>query len=62
MKKFETLEDLTWHIIKNYSEITGLPEEAMNEEGHFPQEIEAMVIDNGFDFFDFNETWSNILG
>ena len=52
----------------NYAELTGLPKENRDMEGHFPEEIEEFLElinieeDQNWDLFEFGEAWSIFAG
>lgn len=57
-----TAFELALHVIDNWKEITGLPTRAMNREGEFPEEVLALIDDNGIDYQDFVDEFTTTLG
>lgn len=53
---------LAMDVMKRWVEITGMPEEEMDEEQEFPQVVIDYVTSKGVDYQDFCDAWSTIRG
>lgn len=53
---------LAMDVMKRWVEITGMPEEEMDEEQEFPQVVIDYVTSKGVDYQDFCDVWSTIRG
>lgn len=64
MDKIEPMDaqELVHHIVTNWTSLTGKPESAMHEEGHFPNVVYDLVEEHAIDMDEFQETWNEYFG
>lgn len=60
--KSPKIKDVAHWIYDKYDLVTGLKKSNRNEEGLFPEEIEAVINHYKFDYDDFSQAYSMIAG
>lgn len=51
---------LAYFVYDNYDKVTGLKKSSRDDEGYFPEEIETLVNEFGFDIDEFSDCYSQI--